>query len=69
MLDNGRTLIIFQRKSIFLQLHRVTTSRTQYELKGSKQTLMEAFYKSTYFKIARGTSYGVSYDRRTQQPF
>jgi len=46
-----------------------SNSRTQHPLKGSGQTLMEAFYKSTNFKIVRGTSYGVSYDRRTQQPF
>ena len=46
-----------------------SNSRTQYELKGSKETLMEAFFKSTNFKIVRGTSSGVSYDRRTLQPF
>ncbi len=46
-----------------------SNSRTQYKLKGSKQTLMEAFYKSTNFATVRGTSYGVSYDRRTLQPF
>ena len=46
-----------------------SNSTTQYELKGSKQTLMRAFYLSTDFKIVRGTSSGVSYDRTTKHPF
>ena len=46
-----------------------SNSKTQYTLKGSKQTLMEAFFESTNFKIVRGTSSGVSYDRKTLQPF
>jgi hypothetical protein len=46
-----------------------SNSRTQYELKGSGQTLMEAFYELTNFKVVRGTSSGVSYDRKSQQPF
>jgi hypothetical protein len=46
-----------------------SNSRTQYELKGSKQTLMEAFRKTTNFSVVRGTSDGVSYDRTTKQPF
>ena len=43
--------------------------KTQYELKGSKQTLMESFYKTFNFKTVRGTVHGVSYDRKTKQPF
>lgn len=46
-----------------------SNSTTQYKLKGSKQTLMRAFYLSTDFKIVRGTSSGVSYDRTTKHPF
>lgn len=46
-----------------------SNSKTQYTLKGSEQTLMEAFFESTNFKIVRGTSSGVSYDRKNLQPF
>ena len=46
-----------------------SNNRMQYELKGNKQTLMEAFYNSTTYKTVRGTSSGVSYDRKTKQPF
>jgi len=35
----------------------------------SNQTLMRAFYLSTDFKIVRGTSSGVSYNRITKRPF
>ena len=38
-----------------------SNSKTQYELKGNKQTLMEAFYNSFNFKTVRGTDKGVSY--------
>ncbi len=38
-----------------------SNSRTQYELKGSKETLMEAFYNSFNFRTVRGTDKGVSY--------
>jgi hypothetical protein len=41
----------------------------QYPLKGSGLTLMGAFRKTTDFDIVKGTSYGVSYDRKTKQPF
>ena len=39
-----------------------SNSKTQHELKGSRQTLMEAFFNSFDFKTVRGTSHGVSYD-------
>ncbi len=39
-----------------------SNSKTQHELKGSRQTLMEAFFYSFDFKTVRGTSHGVSYD-------
>ncbi len=38
-----------------------SNSRTQYELKGTKETLMEAFYNSFNFRTVRGTDKGVSY--------
>lgn len=38
-----------------------SNSKTQYELKGNKQTLMESFYNSFNFKSVRGTDKGVSY--------
>ena len=38
-----------------------SNSKTQYALKGSKQTLMEAFYNSFDFRTVRGTDTGVSY--------
>lgn len=46
-----------------------SNSKTQYELKGNKQTLMESFFNSFNFNTVRGTSDGVSYDRTTKQPF
>ncbi len=46
-----------------------SNSKTQNELKGSKQTLLEAFFELSYFKTVRGTSYGVSYNRITNKPF
>ena len=46
-----------------------SNSRTQYELKGSQQTLMESFFKTFNFHSVRGTSFGVSYDRFTRKPF
>ena len=54
------------------QLHLNTcksNSKTQYELKGNKLTLMEAFYKSTNFKLVRRTSYGVSYCKKKMLPY
>ena len=41
----------------------------QKKLRGSKQTLMQAFRNSFDFYKVRGTSNGVSYDRETKQPF
>jgi hypothetical protein len=38
-----------------------SNSKTQYELKGNKQTLMEAFFGSFNFRAVRGTDKGVSY--------
>lgn len=46
-----------------------SNSTDQNELKGSKQTLMQAFRNSFDFYKVRGTSNGVSYDRETKQPF
>ncbi len=43
-----------------------SNSRTQYPLKGSGQTLMEAFYGAFNFQTVRGTSAGVSYNRITK---
>ena len=45
-----------------------SNSMTQYPLKGSKLTLMAAFYKTFSFMRVRGTSAGVSYSRFTQSP-
>ena len=38
-----------------------SNSKTQYELKGNRQTLMESFYNSFNFKSIRGTDKSVSY--------
>lgn len=43
--------------------------KTQHELKCSRHTLMEAFFNSFDFKIVRGTSHGVSYDKKDKKPF
>jgi len=40
----------------------------QYELKGSRLTLMRAFYRTFSFETVRGASVGVSYDRWTHEP-
>ena len=45
-----------------------SNSTSQYPLKGTKQTLMQAFYSTFSFETVRGTSAGVSYNRWTQQP-
>ena len=45
-----------------------SNSRTQYPLKGSGQTLMEAFANTFNFKSIRGTSAGVSYNIFTKKP-
>jgi len=46
-----------------------SNSKIQYELKGSKQTLMRRFYNLFNFKTVRGTSDGVSYNIITKKPF
>ena len=45
-----------------------SNSSTQYPLKGTRQTLMVAFYNTFNFKIVRGSSFGVSYNRFSHQP-
>ena len=45
-----------------------SNSKTQYELKGSGLTLMQAFASAFKFKSVRGTSAGVSYNRFSGQP-
>ena len=46
-----------------------SNSKTQYPLKGTRQTLMESFSNTFNFETVRGTSFGVSYNRFTKQPF
>ena len=46
-----------------------SNSRWQYRLKGSKQTLMKSFRTTFGFKVIRGTSNGVSYNKDTEEPF
>ena len=46
-----------------------SNNRNQYPLTGAGQTLMEAFRSQFNFNVVRGTSYGVSYDRITKNPF
>ncbi len=45
-----------------------SNSRTQHPLKGSGQTLMEAFHSTFNFQTVRGTSAGVSYNRILKKP-
>ena len=41
---------------------------TSATLVGTNQTIMESFFNNFNFSVVRGTSAGVSYNRKTQQP-